>query len=48
MYKIIGVDRFYQKEIYFTGDNLQDCLKYLNRLKTSCLGITVKFKYIKE
>lgn len=47
MYKIIGIDKYYQKETYFTGDNLQDCLKYLNHLKTSCLSSTVKFKWIK-
>lgn len=39
-------------EVYGTFDERADCYKYLNTLRTGCLGESVKFKvneeYVKE
>lgn len=45
MYIIKGKDKFYQTDIYGKFDTLKECLTYLNKLKTGCLGATVKFWY---
>lgn len=48
MYKIIGVNRFFQKEIYWQGENKKECMDYLNYLKTRTALNTVRFKFIEQ
>jgi hypothetical protein len=45
-YIIYGKNKFGVIEKYFEGNDLEECLKYLNQLKTSTALDTVKFCYI--
>lgn len=45
MYIIKGKDKFNSVDVYGTFKSLKECLNYLNKLKTGCMGNTVRFWY---
>lgn len=47
-YYIAGLDRHFNVDIYWQGDDLRDCLSYFNWLMVSYLGETVDFQWFES